>query len=470
MSSDADDRAHLINHLIAGGYCASAEEVVSASAPARLDVSGGLAAHSGGVVAQSTLGMRATAAVAPRGDGYLWIFIWPSGTARPAQIGLAISRLLDADWKEDFSSRPVEDANCFNLVLVVMRHVATRIHSSHPRNLHDGLSIGIDNAIRLRGSTAAANALAAALVQCLCEYYRIVVSPLDKSEMTAHSLAEIGISTAHTVDALTAFCAPTGGGAYLLRYRCQPHQLLGTIPIADHIKLLAIELDAKNADAPAIAQRVLVAGAMGMRIIETVYRDLGLEPNTGGYLGNISPGLYKRYFRALLARRMRGRDFTRTYGDLPGIVVDLDHFYHIRAAVDHLIGEGEYAENFLQTMEELAPNWNEPLAEPARILSAHRAGRLLLASQHSYRLRLGLSSPSADWVIARLTDAAPGCGAYGARVAEIGDGQLVVVLMSAAVKATDHLLGVVSEYGREFGFSPRVYRTGEPSSAGALLS
>ena len=62
---------------------------------------------------------------------------------------------------------------------------------------------------------------------------------------------------------------------------------------------------------------------------------------------------------------MRGRDFTRSYGELPGVGIDLDHFYHIRAAVDHLIGEGDYAENFLQAMEELAPNWNEPLPEAA---------------------------------------------------------------------------------------------------------
>ncbi len=470
MASSADDRARLINQLLAGEYCAAADAIITASAPARLDVSGGLAAHTGGVVAQSTLGMRATVAVAPRRDGYLWIFICSSGNARQAQIRLAISHLLDADWRADVSSHPGDDAICFNLALTTMRHIATRIHFGNVRNVGEGLSIGIDNAISLRGSTAAFNALAAALVQCLCDYYRIAATPLEKAEMAAHALAEGGVSHAHTVDALTALCAPTGGGACLLRYRCQPHQLLGTIPVADNIQLLAIELDAKNPDAPAIAQRVMVAGAMGMRIIETVYRDLGLEPNTGGYLGNISPGLYKRYFRALLPRRMRGRDFTRSYGELPGVGIDLDHFYHIRAAVDHLIGEGDYAENFLQAMEELAPNWNEPLPEAARILSAQRAGRLLLASQHSYRLRLGLSSPHADWVIARLTDAAAGCGAYGARVTEMGDGQLVIVLMPASVKATDHLLGVVSEYGREFGVSPRIYRTGTPSSAGALLS
>jgi galactokinase len=256
----------------------------------------------------------------------------------------------------------------------------------------------------------------------------------------------------------------------LLRYRCQPHQLLGQIPLAADLQLLAIATSNGRPEAREKAREVLDAGAMGLRIIETVYRDLGQQPNTEGYLGNISPGLYRRYFRTLLARRIRGRDFVRTYGDLPGREIDLDRVYHMRAAVDHLIGEGEFGEHFLQMMEDLAPNVAEPVTGSARILSARRAGRLLSASQHSYRLRLGLSSPNADWLIARLTDAPSGRCAYGARVTEIGDGLLVVVLAPNSDMATDHLLGVISEYGRVFGARPRVYRTGAPGGAGTLLN
>ncbi|MGC8560710.1 MAG: hypothetical protein ACP5O1_08535 [Phycisphaerae bacterium] len=473
MLSAADDRSVVIHALLGEGGCASAADVISAGAPARLDISGSLAAHTGGVVAQCTMSLRATAGVAPRNDGRFRMFNCASPHELPAHTEYSMQDLIQilenrdslssGAWMED--SHPIG----FDLAISLLRRIVT------PADLGDsrwsrGISISICNGIGLSGSIAAATAIAAALAQCLSEYHRLPASPLDKASMAAGALREIGLFQAHTVDALTALCAPGGPVLNLLRYRCQPHQLLGQIPLAPDLQLLAVEMAPGRTDAPDIARRVLLAGAMGLRAIETVYRDLGQQPNTGGYLGNISPGLYKRYFRALLARRIRGRDFVRTYGELPGYAIDPDHLYHMRAAVDHLIGEGEYAENFLQVMEELAPNSAEPLIGPARILSAQRAGRLLLASQHSYRLRLGLSSPGADWIIARLTDAAAGRSAYGARVTEVGDGRLVIVLLPNSTMATDHLLGVISDYGREFGTHPRVYRIDAPGSAGTLLN
>ncbi len=473
MLSAADDRSVVIQALLRDGGCTSAADIILASAPARLDISGSLAAHTGGVVAQCTLPLRATAAVAPRHDGRFRMFNCASPHESEGHTEYSMQDLIQilqshdspqsGAWRE--GSPPIG----FDLAISLLRRIVAPADLGNSR-WSNGLSIGIRNGIGLSGSTAAATAVAAALAQCLSEYHRLPASPLDKASMAAAALREIGLFQAHTVDALTAFCAPGGSVLNLLRYRCQPHQLLGQIPLASDLQLLAVEITDGRTDAPEAARRVLLAGAMGLRAIETVYRDLGQQPNTSGYLGNISPGLYNRYFRALLARRIRGRDFVRTYGELPGYAIDPDHLYHMRAAVDHLIGEGEYAENFLQVMEELAPNSAEPLTGPARILTAQRAGRLLLASQHSYRLRLGLSSPGADWIIARLTDAAAGRSAYGARVTEVGDGRLVVVLLPNSTMATDHLLGVISEYGREFGTYPRVYRIDAPGSGGTLLN
>ncbi len=470
MANAADDKMRVINMLMLEGKCASVEPITSASAPARLDVSGGMASHTGGVVAQCTMGMRAIVAAARREDGQLWICTCRAHEEQRAHKMFEMRTILHSHVQKYLFINQATSSTWFNLAISAVRHIGRWMESTTTPLPHHGISIGIYSDVALRGSIAGSNAVATAIVQCLCDHYKISVSPIEKASMVAGMLVDIGIKQAHTVDALTALCAPAGTGAYLLRYRCQPHQLLGPIPIAGDVQLLAIELASADTAAVVIAQQMMTAGQMGMRVIQTVYRDLGLEPDASGYLGNISPGLYKRYFRALLARRMRGRDFVRTYGELQGAAIDLDHVYHVRAAADHLIGEGEYAENFLQTMEQLAPNSDEPLIGPARILSKQRAGRLLLASQHSYRLRLGLSSAHADWIIARLTDAATGCGAYGARVTELGDGSLVVALAPNSSEATDQLLGVISEYGREFGASPHIYRTGGMRSGGALLN
>ena len=215
-----------------------------------------------------------------------------------------------------------------------------------------------------------------------------------------------------------------------------------------------------------------LTGAMGAKIIETIYRDLGQRHNPiHGYLGNVSPELYRRYFRSLLPRRIRGADFLRTYGQLnpeAGEIVG-DNMYAIRTTLDHLITEYEHAEHFLQAMEELSESPAEAAISAERQLIMQRAGRLMLASHHSYRLRLQLSCPQADWLVDQFSTAGPKSGTYGARITDCGGGGTVAVLMDASDRATDTLLSTISRYKEEMGMDVDVRQAGAPGSAGALI-
>lgn len=470
MMHGADGKTLVLSALSAQAAAQTNFEAVVASAPARLDVSGGMAVYAGGVVAQSSFSLRATAGIAPRADGSLWMADCTMPFTQAAQIAFDMQAVLSGALEPPITNNACEPPAWAKLILTTVLEFNRVAATPTAAALRRGLSISVHNPIDAGRSPASASAMAAALVQCLCLHFEISAGVIEKAHLIASIQRSLRGGRSHAVDALTVLCAHDGPPTHLLRYRSQPHELLGQIPLSHELQLLAIEIEQTNAAAPSTAESVLTAGAMGAQIIETIYRDLGHEPaGRPFYLGNISPGLYKRYFRALLPRRLRGRDFTRTYGPLPQDSIEADYVYHVRAAVDHLIGESEYAENFLQAMEELAPNSDERTPGAARRVNAQRAGRLLLASQHSYRLRLGLSSPAADWLIARLTDTQVVHCAYGARVTDMGDGGLVVALLPHTAGATDHLLGVISDYGRHFGSAARVYRAGEKHCGGTLL-
>ena len=146
-------------------------------------------------------------------------------------------------------------------------------------------------------------------------------------------------------------------------------------------------------------------------------------------------------------------------------LVNPAEMYRVRTAVDHLIAEHEHAEQFLQAIEELADG--EEGEE--RLRTMQRAGRLLLASHHSYRLRLELSCREADWLVDRLMDHGPERGIFGARITGCGGGGTVMTLVDRSRNATDAVLEIMGAYAKLTGRVLNVVEAGVGGSAGAML-
>jgi L-arabinokinase len=259
----------------------------------------------------------------------------------------------------------------------------------------------------------------------------------------------------------------------MLRYSTQPYRLVGAVPVPGDVRVLAMDTGVRYTGARETLNELRVAGAMGQRIIETIYTDLGqMHTPLHGYLANTSPLLYRQYFRTLLPKRMRAQDFVRAYGTLPvgAELLDAGQLYRVRTAVDHLIAEHEHAEQFLQAMEELAdlplPAWgdaSDPVnAERQKILQ--RAGRLALASHHSYRLRLELSCREADWLVDRLMEAGPDRGVYGARITGAGGGGTVMALVDRSSAAGEAVLEVMKAYSQVTGLTLGISEAGAAGS------
>ena len=276
-------------------------------------------------------------------------------------------------------------------------------------------------------------------------------------------------SSGHVVDALSCLSADAAmalrpAAPHVLRFSAQPHTLVSHTALPADLRVLALDTGVRYTAASITFAALRLAGAMGLRIIETVYRDLGQRHTPlHGYLANLSPSLYRQYFRALLPKRLRGQDFLRTYGTLPDRAgpIDPQKLYRVRAAVDHLVTENEFAENFLQAIEELAdPAAVRLLTRREKVLTEHRAGRLLLASHHSYSLRLELSCREADWLVDHLMESGPEAGVFGARITGCGGGGTVVALLGRSAAASDALLDTMNAYHKLTGVQLTVCEAG----------
>jgi galactokinase len=425
------------------------------SARGCLDVLGGLNAEAGGTMAQMPLPVHAAVAVQMEDEPRLRIrsaqiappvgeseVIVPAGQGCPPEAAWAAG--IAALWSQ---ARPG-----------TARGASVLIHSDIPQGAGQS------------SSTALLTAAAWAMTDP-----RQAVSPLAIAQRVAaaEALAAQGsaarIPTGPIIEALTCMHSRSAR-PQVLRYSAQPHRFVGSVPLPAEVRIFALDTGVRYAAGyagwslgpglgPGDLGELRAAAAMGRRLIETIYGDLGQSHTPlDGYLANTSPLLYRQYFRPLLPRRMRAGDFARSHGpisELPSATAeDQARLYRVRTAVDHLISEHEHAEQFLQALEELAdlpPAGPGAMDETERQRILQRAGRLLLASHHSYRLRLELSCREADWLVDRLMEAGPERGVYGARITGQGGGGTVAALLARSAAATDALLETMQAYNHVTG-------------------
>lgn len=439
------------------------------SAPGRVDVLGGLGVEAGATLAQMSLPVRAQVALQPRQDGRI-IIVSRQKPGEPIVIPIA-DAVDDDHFNAGVFEKFITGSASWAGLLVGACCVV-------PKPVLKGMSIAVDSAIPMGVGQAAGTAIATAAVVGLTRIADLAVDPLELALYIyrAETVFDSPWSrAAHVVDVMTCLHALHEPPPRLLRFSAQPHQLVGQIPLHKDVRIVALDTGVGNQDAAQTIESLRLAGAMGLRISETIYRDLGQRHTPlKGYLANLSPSLYRQYFRSLLPRRMRGKDFVRTYGELPerAGVIEPEKMYRVRTAVDHLISEHEHAENFLQAMEELSDVavLGKRLRQTERERIMRRAGRLMLASQHSYALRLNISCPEADWLVDHLMMAGPDKGVYGARLTSCGGGGTLVALLNRNPSATDALLDAINAYHDHTGRTLSVSEAGTGDCGGTLTA
>lgn len=428
-------------------------------APARLDVMGGIADYAGSLVLQSALPLEARVAIAPRtdqkvsitsvnlpGDGHPRRSVWPLATLYSANGKLTSPENLAAHFDASGSAwvRPI--AGVFY----------TLLEAGAVPHYGGGASLIIESEIPPAAGIGSSAAVSVATGLALAAMTEQSIAPMELARLCQRAENLVAGLPGGITDKVVSLLAETGA---LLQMRCQPHELLGYLPLCPGATVLGINSGTQGEKRIQKFVETRVASFMGLRIIESFMRGARNGGDViSGYLANITPTEYVERIRDALPTKMRGRDFLERYGHIDDAAtrVEPDTIYKVRSRTEHHIYENDRVHRFAERMNRAARSSDtEPLIE---------AGELMYASHWSYSQRCGMGSIETDVLVNCLRKQGSSRGIYGSKVTSGGCGGTVAVLLADTPGAHAAVQEACRAYAEKTGHAPQVF-TGSRNGA-----
>jgi galactokinase len=255
----------------------------------------------------------------------------------------------------------------------------------------------------------------------------------------------------------------------LLRLLCQPHELKAPLVLPEGIRVLGIGSGVKHNVGGRQYGATRCAAFMGREIILGKMRELGEAAGTpmtadpiGGYLANLDPADYKRFFRPYLPESIKGIDFLNQYGPTSdkATVVHPDHDYLVQRAVDHHVLDSRRIRNFVEFIEEARQH---PTGSREKMVALDKAGHLMYASHISYTEDAMLGADECDLLV-QLVREREGEGFYGARITAGGSGGTVAVLANTGERTDAAVKQIMEEYTSRTGKSAIAFLGSSPGA------
>ena len=461
-------------------------------APGRLDVMGGIADYTGSLVCEMPLD-RAAAVVSqerePR-DRELQVFSFNLlDEHQPFTFRMPIDDLAGADvesLRKEFNEPGRQWAG----------YVAGCLFILHEQGLIDlsdqsigGMNLALLSTVPLGAGVSSSAALEVATMMNLVDQLRIRgmgVSPMrPPPQRLAHGRDAHATFDAMRVASLcqqvenrvvgapcgimdqVTSCAGEAGS--LLRLLCQPHELLPPLKLPPDVRVIGINSNVKHSVGGGTYGVTRCAAFMGHKMILEKMRAMGAAAGKAlardpmnGYLANLNPEDYKKYFRPYLPGSMRGREFLRQFGQTIDTAtrVDPEVEYHVLGATDHHVLEAHRVRNFAAFLEEAAkhPPGTRAAGEPL-----DKAGHLMYASHLSYTNDARLGADECDLLV-DLVRQNERAGLYGAKITGGGSGGTVAVMCDASERAERAIEQIMREYESRTGRKPQAFTGTSPGA------
>jgi L-arabinokinase len=254
-----------------------------------------------------------------------------------------------------------------------------------------------------------------------------------------------------------------------VRLLCQPHELQPPLHFPPGIRAVGIDSRVKHSVGGLNYGRTRCAAFMGHAIILHKMRQMGEAAGKTmegdpmrGYLANLAPEDYKKYFRPYLPESLLGETFIANLGATidKATQVDPKLTYHVQAATDHHVLEAMRVRNFVRHLQDAAAL---PENSPARDLPLRKAGHLMYGSHISYTRDALMGADECDLLVKLVRDRSAS-GLYGAKITGGGCGGTVAVLCRTGPVADAAIAEVMSEYQRQTGNHPQAFLASSPGA------
>jgi galactokinase len=411
--------------------------VAVARAPGRLDMLGGIADYSGGLVLEMPLG-AATLVAAQRADDGRVVAV-----SRDRRIAVDADDLTSASLDElaaTFTGRDAWGAYALGPVALLVRECGLEL---------PGLRLLVSSAIPEGKGLGSSAAVEVAVLQATASCLGGTRDPRDLALLAQRAEQIFAGAPCGAMDQMAVMQGEPGR---LLAMLCRPAEIVASVPLPSPLAAWAIDSGLPHAVSGHAYRRVRCAAFMGRALL-----DADVEHLTELELDRVNA--------MRLPERMLGADFLLLREGVadPLSTVEPAVAYPVRAATLFPLEEHARAREFLSLLA------GEPGAD-----DLGRLGDLMYESHAGYA-RCGLAVPRTDEIVEAVRTAGRSAGLVGARISGGGSGGAVVVLGLA--EAEPHVRAIAESLGAGLlgGSSPgaalfgvrEVLRAAAPSALGA---
>jgi len=402
------------------------EKIISATAPGRMDVMGGIADYSGSLLLQMPIKQTTTVSIQKRNDGVFHFrtqitkkktndFIIHLSAIKDNSLieaGKVIKSVVGGDWA-------VYVLGCF-LVLKKEKKISL-----------EGANVFIESNVPWGKGVSSSAALEVATMNALNQLYHL---SLGKEELAVLAQLAENLVAGAPCGLMDQLSSHLGQKNKLLPLICQPHQVDKAIAIPRGINFSGIDSGIRHAVSGASYSDVRAAAFMSYTIIalneNATVEELEQARTSGdwsklpfkGFLANIPVSVFEEKYISILLKEISGKDFLDQYELSIDAVTNIDENKIYRPAVcgSHPVYENARVNEF----KTLLKNFKEQDDKQASLI---QMGNLMMQSHESYSA-IGLGNEFTDKIVEMIRDAGPDRGVFGARVSGGGNGGTVCIL------------------------------------------
>jgi L-arabinokinase len=406
---------------------------ITASAPGRLDVIGGIADYSGSMVLEMPIAEATRVTVASRPDRTIRVYSdnaaaigsEPLVEYNADELGEAIRHPSYAAFRDSIPAGCEWSGYVVGCLLVLDRERGASLP-------------GCDLYVQSDVPTAKGVSSSASLeVAAMCAIAEVIDVPLTRNDIPVLCQKvenEVVGAPCGLMDQLTCYHGKDGE---LLPILCQPDDVRDGVPIPNGICFAGIDSGVRHAVSGSSYGDVRTAAFMGYSLIG---RQLGVDEEAirraresgdraglpfSGYLANVGRERFDLDFAGLLPVSMNGHEFLSSCGSTIDSVTEIDpgSDYGVLPSTRHPVYEYERVNRFIQLLEE----FDSSPARETNINQKLSLGALMVEAHESYNA-CGLGNHVTDYIVSRVMDAGPDQGVYGAKITGGGSGGTVCVL------------------------------------------
>ena len=402
------------------------EQIISATAPGRMDVMGGIADYSGSLLLQMPIKQTTTVSIQKRNDGVFHfrtqikkkkdvdftIHIAGVKDRSLIEAGKIIKSIAGGDWA-------VYVLGCF-LVLQKEKKIDLT-----------GANVFIESKVPWGKGVSSSAALEVATMNALNQLYQL---SLGREELSVLAQTAENLVAGAPCGLMDQLSSHLGQKNKLLPLICQPHQVDKPISIPRGINFTGIDSGIRHAVSGASYSDVRAAAFMSYSIIAlnegATVEELDHARRAGdwsklpykGFLANIPVSIFEEKYSSLLPPEILGKDFLSKYNVSIDTVTTIDEQKIYKPAVcgSHPVYENARVNEF----RALLKNFKKQDDKQASLI---KMGSLMLQSHESYSA-VGLGNEYTDKIVELVREAGPGNGVFGARVSGGGNGGTVCIL------------------------------------------